>query len=103
MIVKITYSSDLEEVPMEVSKLLKDLEKQTLQLAKSLPTKELSATEPDIKSSVSKLEHCLASVEKLEAKMKDCHAILNGFLGVKEKQKETDEPVETGSKKENQK
>ena len=91
MIVKITYSSDLEEVPTEVSKLLQDVEKQVLSLSKKFPTKELIDDEPDIRSAVSKLEHSIAALEKIEAKVKDCHAILNGFLGVKEKSEEKEE------------
>lgn len=103
MIVKITYSSDLEEVPTEVSKLLQDVEKQVQSLSKKFPTKELIDEEPDIRSAVSKLEHSISALEKIEAKVKDCHAILNGFLGVKEKEKESQSDKEPQMGEENKK
>lgn len=99
MIVKITYSSELEDVPKEVAKILLDLEKQIAVLSKSLGGKDLKEETTDVKTAVSKLEHALSSFEALEAKLKDCHAILNGFLGVKEKQ-ETQQQEQTLAKEE---
>jgi hypothetical protein len=100
MIVKITYSSELEEVPSEVSKLLQDVEKQLTALAKKLPGKELAEQEPDIKSAISRLEHSMSGLEKLEAKVKDCHAILVGFLGVKEKKESAQSESNQATEKE---
>jgi len=99
MIVKITYSSELEDVPKEVAKILLDLEKQIAVLSKSLGGKDLKEGTTDVKTAVSKLEHTLSSFEALEAKLKDCHAILNGFLGVKEKQ-EAEQQEKTPAKEE---
>lgn len=94
MIVKITYSSDLEEVPKEVYKILQDVEKETLSLSKNMGSKELKPDTADVKTAISKLEHAMSSLEKLEAKIKDCHAILVGFLGVKEKESQKTESRE---------
>lgn len=88
MIVKITYSSELEDVPQEVSKILIDLEKQISLFAKRLGGKELKQGTIDVKTCVSQLDHSISTFKALEEKLKDCHAILSGFLGVKEKQEQ---------------
>jgi len=103
MIVKITYSSSLEEVPTEVAKLLQDLEKELSSLSKNLGSKELRQGTTDVKTVISRLEHCMSSFEALEAKLKDCHAILNGFVGVKEKQQEQQSSTEEEQKLDSQK
>lgn len=84
-IVKITYSAALDEVPQEVSKILISVKKEAEQLFSSLGSsaKELSA-EKDVNASLIKLEKTLKTLEKLEAKLKDSHSILKGYLNILE-------------------
>lgn len=92
MIVKITYSADLEEVPMEVSKILNSTKTLFAALDKSLglACQELAddSSKDDVRTPMVKIEQSIKTLEKLEAKLKDCHSILNGYTQVKDKQKE---------------
>lgn len=85
MIVKITYSAELEEVPQEVAKIITAVKKESEELFRSLgsSSKELT-TEKDVKAGLIKLEKSLKVIEKLEAKLKDGHAILSGYLNILE-------------------
>ena len=71
MIVKITYSTDLEEVPMEVSKILISTKNLFAALDKSLGVacQELTdeQSREDVRTPMVKIEQCLKTVEKLEA------------------------------------
>lgn len=91
MIVKISYSTDLEEVPMEVSKIIGSTKQLFAALDKSLgiASQELADenNKEDVRTPMVKLEQSLKTIEKLEAKLKDCYAILNGYNDVKEKEK----------------
>jgi ribosome recycling factor len=89
MIVKITYSVYLEEVPMEVSKLVDELEKEFKKISKNLniASDELCSNEEDVRTPMAKIEHTMKLVEKLQSKLKDCHAILDGYSRVKDKDK----------------
>ena len=86
MIVKITYSVNLEEVPMEVSKLIKDLQEEFKTISRSLEiaTEELVQNTEDVRTPIAKIEHSIKSVEKLQTKLNDCRAILGGYVRVKE-------------------
>lgn len=90
MIVKITYSTDLEEVPMEVSKILASTKSLFAALDKSLSIacQELTdeASKQDVRTPMVKIEQSLKTLEKLDAKLKDCYSILNGYNNVKEKE-----------------
>ena len=88
MIVKITYSSELEDVPQEVAKILIDLEKQINTLSKSIGGKDLKQGTTDVETAVSKLKYSISAFQVLEEKLKDCYSILNGFLDVREKQEQ---------------
>jgi len=92
MIVKITYSTDLEEVPMEVSKILVSTKNLFAALDKSLGVacQELTdeQSKEDVRAPMVKIEQCLKTVEKLEAKLKDCYSILDGYNKVKESKEE---------------
>ena len=92
MIVKITYSADLEEVPVEVSKILGSTKTLFAALDKSLSVacQELTedTTGDDVRTPMVKIEQSIKTLEKLEAKLKDCYSILNGYTKVKEKDKE---------------
>jgi site-specific recombinase len=91
MIVKITYSTDLEDVPMEVSKILGSTKSLFTALDKSIgiACQELSdeTTKEDVRTSMVKIEQCIKTIEKLDAKLKDCYSILNGYTTMKEKEK----------------
>jgi len=92
MIVKISYSTDLEEVPMEVSKIINSTKQLFSSLERSLTiaSQELAeqVNKDDVRTSMVKIEHSLKTIEKLEAKLKDCYSILNGYNDLKEKEKE---------------
>lgn len=85
MLVKITYSAELQEVPDEVLKIISSVRNESEELFRSLDfsSKEFSS-EKDIKASLVKLERSLGLLAKLEAKLKDSHAILNGYLNILE-------------------
>jgi hypothetical protein len=89
MIVKISYSTDLEEVPMEVSKILGSTKSLFAALDKSLSVavQELAdnQTKEDVRTSMVKIEQSIKTLEKLDAKLKDCYAILNGYDDMKKK------------------
>ena len=98
MIVKLTYSAELEEVPNEVSKIVDGTVEEIEELARDLRVAQESLShrkEPDVKSALAKLKFAMSSLEKLNAKMKDCDSILTGYLGVVEKQAEEKKPTET--------
>lgn len=88
MIVKITYSVDLEDVPMEVSKLIKDLQEEFKTLSRSLDlaSEELEQNNEDVRTPIAKIDHTLKSIEKIQVKLKDCQAILGGYAKVKQEQ-----------------
>lgn len=92
MIVKITYSTDLEEVPMEVSKILSSTKSLFQALDKSLTVacQELAddSNKDDVRTSIVKIEQSIKTLEKLDAKLKDCYSILNGYTNVKQNKKE---------------
>lgn len=87
MIVKITYSVYLEEVPMEVSKLMDSLDDDFKALHKNLKiaSDELVVNSNDVRTPMAKIEHTMKLVEKLQSKLKDCHAILDGYNKVTKK------------------
>lgn len=95
MIVKITYSADLEEVPSEVLKIISSVRSESKELFRSLEfsSKELS-TIKDIKATLVKLERSLNLLEKLEAKLKDSHSILNGYVNILENPPENEKEQE---------
>ena len=98
MIVKLTYSAELEEVPSEVSKIVDSTVEEIEELAKDLRVAQESLSqrkEPDVKSALAKLKFAMSSLEKLNIKMKDCDSILTGYLGVVEKQAEEKKTTET--------
>jgi DNA repair exonuclease SbcCD ATPase subunit len=88
MIVKITYSVNLEDVPMEVSKLIKDLQEEFKTLSRSLDlaSEELEQNSEDVRTPIAKIDHTLKSIEKIQVKLKDCQAILDGYTRVKQQQ-----------------
>jgi len=88
MIVKITYSVELEDVPMEVSKLIKDLQQEFKTLSKSLDlaSQELEQNNEDVRTPIAKIDHTLKSMEKIQVKLKDCQAILDGYARVKQQE-----------------
>lgn len=94
MIVKITYSTDLEEVPMEVSKILGSTKTLFAALDKSLSIacQELAddSNKEDVRTSMVKIEQSIKTLEKLDAKLKDCYSILNGYSNMKEKDKKSE-------------
>jgi hypothetical protein len=88
MIVKISYSTDLEEVPMEVSKILGSTKNLFSALDKTLTVacQDLADdnNKEDVRTPMVKIEQSLKTVEKLQAKLKDCYAILEGYNSMKE-------------------
>ena len=94
MIVKISYSTDLEEVPMEVSKILSSTKSLFNALDKSLgiAVQDLAddQNKEDVRTSMVKIEQSIKTLEKLDAKLKDCYAILDGYSGMKEQDKNED-------------
>lgn len=91
MIVKLTYSADLDEIPSEVSKIVlgsaSDMKDVMQELNKVV--KELSVgKDADVPTALSKIRFALKSVEKLDVKLKDCQSILDGYLGVLQQEKE---------------
>lgn len=91
MIVKLTYSADLDEIPSEVSKIVlgsaSDMKDVMQELNKVV--KELSiGKDADVPTALSKIRFALKSVEKLDVRLKDCESILGGYLGVLEQEKE---------------
>jgi len=83
-IVKISYSVFLEDVPMEVAKLARDLQKEFDSLSKNIDTicNELEENPKDVRTPIAKLDHSLKLAEKLSSKLKDCQAILDGYSKV---------------------
>ena len=92
MIVKITYSTDLEEVPVEVSKILSSTKSLFAALDKnlSLACQELSdeQNKEDVRTPMVKIEQSIRTIEKLDAKLKDCYSILDGYTNVKKQEEE---------------
>ena len=90
MIVKISYSTDLEEVPVEVSKILGSTKTLFAALDKSLAVacQELAdeTNKEDVRTSMVKIEQSIKTLEKLDAKLKDCYSILNGYTQMKDKE-----------------
>ena len=94
MIVKLTYSAELEEVPSEVGKIVDTTasEMETVTCELEAVANDLTKKEPDVKSAVSKIEFAMKFVEKLDTKLKDCQSILSGYLGVLEQQAQKQTP-----------
>lgn len=95
MIVKITYSTDVKDVPQEVCKLLSSLKKETSDLTTSISevSKEVKSSNEDVRSSIIKLEATISDFERVLSRLRDSHAILHGYRNLveKEKQKPTEE------------
>lgn len=91
MIVKLTYSADLDEVPGEVAKIVNSVNGELQNLTKDLTlvSTNLENVEPDVKTALSKIQFAMKFVEKVNLKLKDCESILSGYLGVVEKKEET--------------
>lgn len=100
MIVKITYSADVKDIPNEVSKLLDSTStnlSEVLDDIKSL-VKELKRSEVDVVSSISKIEHDINLLETIDMKLKDSHSILSGYLDLISKQEQQGSEVEAENK-----
>lgn len=83
-IVKVSYSVFLEDVPMEVAKLAREIHKEFDRMSKNIDTicDELEQNPKDVRTPIAKLDHCLKVAQKLSAKLKDCQAILDGYSKV---------------------
>ena len=101
MIVKLTYSAELDEVPSEVGRILSHTNTEMSELCRELESVagSLQKSEPDVKSSLSRIEHTLKFLDKLDAKLKDCQSILSGYLSVLEQQSQ---PAQTTSQQEDE-
>ena len=99
MIVKITYSTDVKDVPQEVCKLLSSLKKETLDLSNSIVdvSKEVKSSNEDVRSSIIKLEATISDFERVLSRLKDSHAILHGYRNLIEKE-EQQAPEEDNTK-----
>ena len=93
MIVKLTYSAELDEVPAEVGNIVDATasEMSTLSHELELVANDLTKKEPDVKTALSKIEFTMKFIEKLDTKLKDCQSILSGYLAVLEQQKQKTE------------
>ena len=102
MIVKLTYSAELDDVPSEVGKIMETTVSEMETLVQDLDTVagNLTRAEPDVQTGLSKVKFALKFVEKLETRLKDCESILSGYANVieqqkeQEKQKQAEVPVE---------
>lgn len=94
MIVKLTYSAELEEVPGEVSKIVSSVNGELENLVNdlSIVSANLENIDPDVKTALSKIDFSLRFIEKLDTKLKDCQSILSGYLGVLEQQAQKSQP-----------
>ena len=94
MIVKLTYSAELEEVPGEVGKIVDStiLEMEDVCRDLSGVQSDLTKKEADVKTALSKIEFAMKFVEKLDTRLKDCKSILSGYMTVLEQQKEQSTP-----------
>ena len=96
MQVKVTYTSELEDVPEEVANILEAVAsesskfQQILQdLQKDLVAKEISVAKPRLKLAMEKLQ-------KMFARITDCHVILEGYEKVKtQPQQAQQQPAQT--------
>jgi len=69
---------------MEVAKLARDLQKEFNLLSKNIDTicSELEENPKDVRTPIAKLDQCLKLAEKLDSKLRDCQAILDGYSKV---------------------
>ena len=90
MIVKLTYSAELEEVPSEVGKIVDStiLEMEDICRDLSGVQSDLTKKEADVKTALSKIEFAMKFVEKLDTRLKDCQSILSGYVSVLEQQEQ---------------
>ena len=104
MIVKLTYSAELDDVPSEVGKIMETTVSEMKTLVQDLDAvaENLTRAEPDVQTGLSKVKFALKFIEKLDTRLKDCESILSGYANVleqqeKEKQEAKAEPqkVET--------
>ena len=88
MIVKLTYSAELEEVPSEVGKIVDSTVLEMEDICRDLSgvQSDLTKKEADVKTALSKIEFAMKFVEKLDTRLKDCQSILSGYISVLEQQ-----------------
>jgi len=101
MIVKITYSTDVKDVPQEVVKLLNSLKKEAADLASSIGgvSKEVKESGNDVRGPILKTEAVMEECDKLLSRLKDCHAILHGYKNLLEQEKnQSAQPKEDNTK-----
>lgn len=97
MIVKLTYSAELDEVPSEVASMVDKTSQDLEELLEDLRfvSESLHKTEPDVASSLSKIKFAMRFVEKLDTRLKDCDSILSGYSNVIEQQEQKNQsPVQ---------
>lgn len=90
MIVKLTYSAELEEVPSEVGKIVDSTVLEMEDICRDLSgvQSDLTKKEADVKTALSKIEFAMKFVEKLDTRLKDCQSILSGYVSVLEQQEQ---------------
>lgn len=93
MIVKLTYSAELEEVPSEVGKIVDSTVLEMEEVCRDLSSvqNDLTKKEADVKTALSKIEFTMKFIEKLDTKLKDCQSILSGYLSVLEQQNQQED------------
>jgi len=94
MIVKLTYSAELEEVPSEVAKIVDSTVLEMEDICRDLSGvhSDLTKKEADVKTAISKIEFAMKFVEKLDTRLKDCQSILSGYASVLEQQAQKQSP-----------
>lgn len=94
MIVKLTYSAELEEVPSEVGKIVDSTVLEMEDICRDLSgvQSDLTKKEADVKTALSKIEFAMKFVEKLDTRLKDCQSILSGYISVLEQQETEKQP-----------
>jgi small-conductance mechanosensitive channel len=100
MIVKITYSTDVKNVPQEVFKLLSSLKKEAADLSNSIgeSSKEIKSSSEDVRGSIIKIESAIEECERLLSRLKDSHAIVHGYRNLLEQEKANKSPQEDNTK-----
>lgn len=104
-IVKITYSSNLDDVPKEIAGLLASLQKQLKDISASVKTSssELLLEQPNVEVSISKIDDAIAQFDLVDVKLKDCKSILSGYVNILKSQQPVEQPLQEESKEESKK
>lgn len=97
MLVKISYTTELEDVPRETAKIVSSVSSEIKKLAKEL---DASTDIEDFEILLQKIKKSLKVLKKLDAKLEDCASILEGCRALLDdiRAKETNQNNESNKK-----